>query len=63
MLFHIDPEKCNRDKICVEACGRRLIELKGFESLPTPIAGPRGCVMAVAIAWRYVLRELWRVTI
>ncbi len=27
MLFYVDPEKCNRDGICVEACGRRLIEM------------------------------------
>jgi nitroreductase/NAD-dependent dihydropyrimidine dehydrogenase PreA subunit len=53
MLFHVDPEKCNGDKICVEACGRRLIEFKEPESLPTPIAGAEelcnGCGHCVAV--------------
>ena len=39
MPFYVDPEKCNRDGICVEACGRRLIEMGEGDSLPTLIAG------------------------
>jgi nitroreductase/NAD-dependent dihydropyrimidine dehydrogenase PreA subunit len=38
MLFYVDPEKCNRDRICVEACGRRLIEMGETDSVPTLIA-------------------------
>ena len=38
MLFYIDAEKCNRDGICVEACGRRLIEMGEADSVPTQIA-------------------------
>jgi len=39
MLFYVDPEKCNRDGFCVEACGRRLIEMQEGDSVPTLIAG------------------------
>jgi nitroreductase/NAD-dependent dihydropyrimidine dehydrogenase PreA subunit len=39
MLFYVDPEKCNRDGICVEACGFKLIERKEADSVPTLIAG------------------------
>ncbi len=39
MPFYVDSEKCNRDGICVEACGRRLIEMEGADSVPTLIAG------------------------
>jgi len=39
MLFYVDPEKCNRDGICVEACGRRLIEMGEADSVPTLITG------------------------
>jgi nitroreductase/NAD-dependent dihydropyrimidine dehydrogenase PreA subunit len=39
MLFYVDPEKCNRDGICVEACGRRLIEMEKPDSVPTLITG------------------------
>ena len=39
MLFCVDAEKCNHDGICVEACGRRLIEMREPDSLPTLIAG------------------------
>jgi nitroreductase/NAD-dependent dihydropyrimidine dehydrogenase PreA subunit len=39
MLFHVDPEKCKRDGICVEACGFKLIERRGPDSVPTLIAG------------------------
>ena len=38
MRFYVDPEKCNRDRICVEACGRRLIEMREADSVPTLIA-------------------------
>jgi nitroreductase/ferredoxin len=45
MLFYVDPEKCNRDGICVEACGHRLIELGEADSVPTLIAdGEELCV-------------------
>src|SRR5512136_311030 len=39
MPFCVNVEKCNRDGICVEACGRRLIEMGKPDSLPTLIAG------------------------
>ena len=39
MLFYVDAEKCNRDGICVEACGRRLIEMGEADSVPTLTAG------------------------
>ena len=39
MPFYVDPEKCNRDGFCVEACGRRLIEIEKPDSVPTLIAG------------------------
>ncbi|MBM4341013.1 MAG: 4Fe-4S dicluster domain-containing protein [Deltaproteobacteria bacterium] len=35
MSFYVDPEKCNRDGFCVEACGRRLIEMGEADSVPT----------------------------
>jgi len=35
MLFNVDPEKCNLDGICVEACGRRLIEMEDPDAVPT----------------------------
>lgn len=38
MFFYIDPEKCNRDGFCVEACGRKLIEMGEADSVPTLIA-------------------------
>ena len=38
MHFHVDPEKCKRDRICVEACGRRLIEMGEADSVPTLMA-------------------------
>ena len=38
MVFYVDPEKCNRERICVEACGRKLIEMKAVDALPTPTA-------------------------
>jgi nitroreductase/NAD-dependent dihydropyrimidine dehydrogenase PreA subunit len=39
MVFCVDAEKCNRDGICVEACGRRLIEMEKADSVPALIAG------------------------
>ena len=39
MLLLIDTEKCKRDGICVKACGRRIIEMKDQEAVPTPVAG------------------------
>jgi nitroreductase/NAD-dependent dihydropyrimidine dehydrogenase PreA subunit len=38
MLFYVDVEKCNRDGICVEACGRRLIEMGEGDLVPTLVA-------------------------
>ena len=37
-LFTIDPEKCNRDGICVTSCPFALIEMKSEDAIPTPIA-------------------------
>jgi nitroreductase/NAD-dependent dihydropyrimidine dehydrogenase PreA subunit len=37
MLFSVDEEKCLHDGICVEACGRRLIQVKGEDSFPTAV--------------------------
>ena len=39
MAFYVDPEKCNQDGFCVDACGKRLIEIEEGESVPTLIAG------------------------
>ncbi len=39
MIFCVDTERCNRDGICVEACGRRLIEMGKPDSFPALIAG------------------------
>ncbi len=39
MAFHVDPEKCKRDGICVEACGFKLIEKGEAGSVPTLIPG------------------------
>ena len=39
MLFTIDLEKCNYCGICVEACGRKIIEMKSQDVVPTPVAG------------------------
>jgi ferredoxin len=36
-LFTIDPEKCNRDGICVEICPFALIEMKTKDAVPTPV--------------------------
>jgi nitroreductase/NAD-dependent dihydropyrimidine dehydrogenase PreA subunit len=39
MLFTVDPVKCNRCGICVEACGPLLIEMQSEGALPTPVTG------------------------
>lgn len=39
MLFTIDLEKCNYCGICVEACGRKIIEMKSQDVVPTLVAG------------------------
>ena len=36
-LFTVDPEKCNRDGICVDICPFALIEMKTKDAVPTPI--------------------------
>ena len=33
----IDPEKCNRDGICVKACPTAVIELSSSDELPAPV--------------------------
>ena len=37
-LFVVDPEKCNRDGICVETCPVQIIELKDADEIPAPAA-------------------------
>jgi nitroreductase/NAD-dependent dihydropyrimidine dehydrogenase PreA subunit len=39
MLFTVDPAKCNRDGLCVEACAPLIIEMTSQDALPTPVAG------------------------
>ncbi len=39
MLICVDEEKCKHDAICVEACGRKLIEMEKTGSVPGLIAG------------------------
>jgi len=38
-LFTVDPDKCNRDGICVAECPIKIIELKDKNSVPVPVAG------------------------
>jgi len=38
-LFEVNPDKCNRDGICVAECPIKIIELKDKESVPAPVAG------------------------
>jgi nitroreductase/NAD-dependent dihydropyrimidine dehydrogenase PreA subunit len=38
-LFEVNPDKCNRDGICVAECPIKIIELKDKESVPVPVAG------------------------
>lgn len=35
--FEVDPEKCNRDRICVEECPSRIIRLGSKDDVPTPV--------------------------
>jgi nitroreductase/NAD-dependent dihydropyrimidine dehydrogenase PreA subunit len=35
-LFSIDPEKCNRDGICVKACPANLIRMSSPDEMPEP---------------------------
>ena len=39
MILSVDADKCNRDGICVEACGRRVIEMKDQDAVPTSVVG------------------------
>lgn len=39
MLFTVDPVRCNRCGLCVEACGPLLIEMLSQDALPTPVTG------------------------
>ncbi len=38
-LFTVDPDKCNQDRICVDECPIKIIELKDKESVPVPVPG------------------------
>ena len=38
-LFEVDPDKCNRDGICVDECPIKIIALKDKESVPQPVNG------------------------
>jgi len=38
-LFTVDPDKCNQDRICVDECPIKIIELKDNESVPVPVPG------------------------
>lgn len=38
-LFTVDPDKCNRDGICVAECPIKIIELKDKNSVPMPVPG------------------------
>ena len=38
-LFTIDPEKCNRDGICVDECPIKIITRKDRDSVPVPVPG------------------------
>ena len=35
-VFTIDPEKCNRDKICVKACPTNVIRMGSTDGMPEP---------------------------
>jgi nitroreductase/NAD-dependent dihydropyrimidine dehydrogenase PreA subunit len=39
MLFNVDAEKCNYCGICVEVCGRNIIEMKDKDSVPITVGG------------------------
>jgi ferredoxin len=34
--FNVDPEKCNRDGLCVEECPARIIRLDSKNEVPVP---------------------------
>ena len=36
-LFSVDPEKCNKDGICVQVCPVRIIEQASNSDVPTPV--------------------------
>ncbi len=38
-LLNVDPEKCNRDGICIEVCPAGIIEFKEKDACPTLIDG------------------------
>jgi len=38
-LFEVDPDKCNRDGICVDECPIKIIALKDKDSVPKPVKG------------------------
>ena len=38
-LFEVNPDKCNRDGICVAECPIKIIALKDKESVPVPVPG------------------------
>jgi len=38
-LFEVDPDKCNRDGICVDECPIKIIALKDKDSVPKPVRG------------------------
>ena len=44
----IDPEKCNRDGICVKACPTTAIELTSQTELPTAVTGFEAYCLACA---------------
>ncbi len=41
-LFTIDPDKCNRDGICVSECPSRVILKNSPEDVPKPAADHMG---------------------
>ncbi len=39
MLFTVDPDQCDGDGLCVEACAPKIIKIRGQGALPTPVEG------------------------
>ena len=37
-LITVDPEKCNRDELCVKACPTRVIQMTSPDEVPKPAA-------------------------
>jgi NAD-dependent dihydropyrimidine dehydrogenase PreA subunit len=35
-LFTIDPEKCNKDELCVKACPTNVIRMGSPDEMPEP---------------------------